>query len=65
MCINLDLNIKEGPMDKNDHDLLIEMHTDIKWLKKALSDHLTKHWRFTILVLSLVVGAIVTGKFLG
>lgn len=62
MCINLDLNIKERPMDKSDHDLLIEVHTDIKWLKNTLSEHLTKHWRFTALVLSLVVGAIVTGK---
>ncbi len=64
MCVNLGLNMKEEPMDKNDHDLLIEMHTDIKWLKKALSDHLIKHWRFTVLVLSLVVGAIITGRWI-
>lgn len=63
MCINLDLNIKEGPM-MNDHDRLIEMHTDIKWIKNTLSEHLTKHWRFTVLVITLVIGAIVTGKFL-
>ena len=44
--------------------LLIETNNDVKWLKEALNSHLTKHWRFTILVLSLVVGAIVTGKFL-
>ena len=62
MCINLGLNMKEEPMD--DHDRLIEMHIDIKWIKKTLSEHLTKHWKFTVLVISLVIGAIITGKFL-
>lgn len=51
-------------MEQNDHDRLVEMHTDIKWIKKTLSDHLTKHWKFTFLVISLVVGVIITGKFL-
>ena len=50
-------------MEQSDHDLLIEMHTDIKWLKKALSEHLIKHWRFTVLVISLVIGAIIAGEF--
>lgn len=49
-------------MDKEDHDRLIEMHTDIKWIKKTLSDHLTKHWKFTVMVMALVIGAIITGK---
>ncbi len=43
MCVNLGLNMKEEPMDKN--------------------DHLTKHWRFTVLVLPLVIGAIITGRW--
>ena len=55
MCINLDLNIKGGPMDKNDHDLLIEIHTDVKWLKNTVADHLTKHWRFVIMIVGFVV----------
>jgi len=45
-------------MEQSDHDRLIEMHTDIKWIKKTLTDHLLKHWRFTVLVISLVIGAI-------
>ncbi len=56
MCINIELNMKEKPMD--DHDRLIEMHTDIKWIKERLSDHLTKHWKFTATVIALVIGAI-------
>ncbi len=62
MCINLGLNTKEKPMD--DHDRLIEIATDVRWIKEKLSDHLIKHWRFTVLILSLVIGAVVTGKFL-
>lgn len=51
-------------MNKEDHDMLVEVHTDMKWVKEKLSDHLVKHWRFTFLVISLVVTAIVTGKVL-
>ena len=51
-------------MEQSDHDRLIEIATDVKWIKERLSDHLIKHWRFTVLVISLVIGAIVTGKFL-
>ena len=51
-------------MEQSDHDRLIEMHTDIKWIKDKLSDHLTKHWRFTVLIISFVAGALVTGKWL-
>ncbi len=62
MCINLRLNTRGRPMD--DHDRLIEIATDVRWIKEKLSDHLIKHWRFTVLILSLVIGAVVTGKFL-
>ncbi len=51
-------------MNQEDHDRLIEVATDVKWIKEKLGEHLVKHWRFTVLVLSLVVGTIVTGKFL-
>ncbi len=50
-------------MEQSDHDRLIEIGTDVKWIKEKLSDHLTKHWRFTVLVISLVMGAIAAGKF--
>ena len=60
MCINLDLNIKEGPMDKNDHDLLIEIHTDMKWVKCKFQEHLKKHWWFV----TTVVGIVLAMKFL-
>lgn len=50
-------------MEQSDHDRLIEIGTDVKWIKEKLSDHLIKHWRFTVLVISLVVGVILTGKF--
>ena len=48
----------------NDHDRLIEIATDVKWIKERLSDHLIKHWRFTVLVISLVISVIITRKFL-
>ncbi len=50
-------------MEQSDHDRLIEIGTDVKWIKEKLSDHLIKHWRFTVLVLSLITGAIIAGKF--
>lgn len=63
MCVNLGLNIKEEPMEQSDHDRLIEIATDVKWIKEKLSEHLIKHWRFTILIVSLMVGAVITGRF--
>ncbi len=51
-------------MNQYDRDRLTEIHTDIKWIKKTLSDHLKKHWWFTTVVVSVVVGIILTGKFL-
>ena len=62
MCINLKLNTKEELM--NDHDRLIAMHTDIKWIKKTLTDHLRKHWWFATVVITVLVGVILVGKFL-
>lgn len=48
----------------NDHDRITEMHTDLKWIKCKFEDHLKKHWWFTTVVVTLVIGAIVTGKLL-
>jgi hypothetical protein len=28
---------------KSDHDLLVETHTDVKWMKDSLVDHLKAH----------------------
>ena len=48
----------------DDHDRLIEMHTDIKWIKKTLTDHLRKHWWFATVVITVLTGVILAGKFL-
>lgn len=44
--------------------LLIETNTDVKWLRETLNNHLTKHWWFTSIIISTVVGIILAGKFL-
>ena len=44
--------------------LLIEIATDVKWLKCKFEDHLKKHWWFTSIIISAVVGIILVGKFL-
>ena len=49
-------------MNQEDHDRLIEMHTDIKWIKKTLTDHLRKHWWFVTVVITIVVGIVLTGN---
>ena len=51
-------------MDKNDHDLLIKISTDVGWLKCKVSDHFKRHWWFTTVVITAVVGIIFAGKFL-
>ncbi len=48
----------------NDHDRLIEMHTDIKWIKNTLTDHLKKHWWFVSVIITVLVGVILAGKLL-
>ncbi len=63
MCINLGLNIKGEPMEQSDHDLLIKIATDVDWLKCKVSDHFKRHWWFTTVVITAVVGVILAGKF--
>lgn len=46
----------------DDHDRIIEMHNDIKWIKETLTSHLKKHWWFATVVISAVIGVIITGK---
>ena len=44
-------------LDNDDHDLLIELRADIKWIRSSLSEHLRKHWAVSVCVL----GALATG----
>lgn len=44
----------------NHHDLLIEMNTILKELKKDFDNHLVHHFRYNILAWSVALGAIVT-----
>ena len=43
----------------NDHDLLIEVHTIVKELKRDFENHLQDHKRYVYLAWSTTVGAIV------
>lgn len=44
----------------NDHDLLIEAVTILKELKVDFDNHLVHHFRYTMLISSIALGAIVT-----
>ncbi len=44
-------------MDTNDKEMLVEVHTDIKWLKNAFTVHLSEHFRIRILMLGSVIAA--------
>lgn len=44
----------------NDHDLLVEVNTILKELKKDFDNHLVHHYRYAMLISSVALGAIVT-----
>jgi hypothetical protein len=44
----------------NHHDLLIEMNTILKELKKDFDNHLIHHFRYSILAWSVALGSIIT-----
>ena len=44
----------------NDHDLLVELATDMKWLKTAMATHLKRHWVFSLSIATAVIGFIIT-----
>lgn len=44
----------------SDHDILIEMNTTLKELKVDFDNHLSHHFRYSILACSVALGAIVT-----
>ena len=44
-------------MEQEDRDTLIEIRTDVQWLKTAFTTHLTEHFRIRLLVLGSVIAA--------
>ncbi len=42
---------------KTDHDLLIELCTDIKWLKTVLAGHIKEHASTRLVILGCVISA--------
>ncbi len=43
-------------MEENDHDILVELKRDMRWLKEGFSNHLKHHW----IILSACFGAILS-----
>ena len=41
-------------------DLIIEMHTDIKWLKQSNIEHKATHAKYIYLTWSTVIGLVIT-----
>ncbi len=44
-------------MDAKDKERLVEVHTDIKWLKAAFTTHLSEHFRVRILCVGSAIAA--------
>jgi hypothetical protein len=42
---------------KTDHDLLIELCTDMKWMKSVLTGHIKNHFQTFLVVLGCAVSA--------
>lgn len=57
--------MKVTPEDgtKNDHDLLVGLHTDMQWVKKTLSGHIRQHWAITCICITALVGFLISLKF--
>jgi hypothetical protein len=47
--------------EATDHDILIELYNDVKWIKKIIGDHFRQHWAITM----AVVGATTLGYYDG
>jgi len=45
---------------KTDHDILIRLKEDTKWIKEMLGNHLKHHWAFAFVLLSALLGSLVT-----
>ena len=48
--------------EQTDHDILIELKQDMRWMRKQFSNHLTHHWAILLAcfgaILSLSIGII-------
>ena len=49
--------------DKSDHDLLIKLSTDMRWLRKQIGNHLHHHWMVTLAVLAAAFAALAVAIF--
>jgi hypothetical protein len=45
--------------EATDHDILIELYNDVKWIKKIIGDHFRQHWAITMAVVGATMAAIV------
>jgi len=50
-------------IESNDHDLLIEIRTELKNVQKVLDNHLVHHFRYQVLAWGIALTAMV-GLFL-
>ncbi len=44
--------------NKSDHDMLLQLCTDVCWLKKIMGNHIKHHWMLTIVLVSAGVAAL-------
>lgn len=44
--------------NKTDHDLLIQLCTDVCWLKKVMGNHIKHHWMLTVALAAAAVAAL-------
>jgi len=48
------------PSESNDHDILLELKTDVCWIKKIVGNHLRHHWMVTLAALAAALSSIGT-----
>lgn len=44
--------------NKSDHDLLLQLCTDVKWLKHIMSNHIKHHWMLTVALAAASIAAL-------
>jgi len=47
-------------MTREEHDTLIELKQDVKWLKKMMENHLEHHKRLAYVLVGVTAGSILT-----
>lgn len=45
--------------EQSDHDVLLEVKSDVKWLKEGFNNHLKHHFRYNIMAWSAAISAII------